>query len=75
LTVTVGWTQADVNTLRAAIASGVLSVEFSGPPSRRVQYQSTDAMLKVLALAVAELATTAGTRPGYRRAAIKGFNE
>jgi hypothetical protein len=74
LTVTVGWTQADVDTLRAAIASGVLSVEFSGPPSRRVQYQSTDAMLKVLALAVAELATSAGTRSTYKLMAHrKGF--
>jgi len=73
--VTVGYTQNDVDTLRAAIASGVLTVSFSGPPARSITYQSTAAMLKVLALAVSELATTAGTRQRYRRGAIKGFNE
>lgn len=66
MTVTVGWTQADVDTLRAAIASGALTVSFSGPPARSITYQSTDSMLKVLALAVAELANTAGTRSTYK---------
>lgn len=74
MTVTVGWTQTDVDTLRAACASGVLVVSYSGPPARSVTYQSIDAMLKVLALAVAELATTAGTRRTHRFAVVKkGF--
>ncbi len=75
MAVIVGWTQTDVETLRAAIASGLLSVSYGGPPARTVEYQSTDAMLKVLALAVAELANTAGTRRTHRFATVKkGFD-
>ena len=75
MTVTVGWTQTDLETLRAACASGVLTVSYSGPPARTITYQSLAEMRKLLAAVVAELAGTAGTRPSYRRAAIKGFNE
>ncbi len=74
MAVTVGWTQEDVDNLRAAIASGILTVSYSGPPARTVTYQSTASMLKVLALAVAELSTTAGTRRTHRFAVVKkGF--
>lgn len=65
------WTAADVATLRAAVASGVLSVEFSGPPSRRVQYQSLDAMRSLLAEMVADVANAAGTRSTYKLAAFR----
>lgn len=70
----IGWTQADVDTLRAALASGVLVVTYSGPPARSITYQSTQAMLLVLGQAVSELANTAGTRaPFLRLAARKGI--
>lgn len=72
----VGYTQAEVDTLRAAVASGVLTVSFSGPPARTVTYQSLAEMRKQLANMVAELAGTAGIRQPYRKAAFKsGFDE
>lgn len=43
------WTQADIDKLKAAVASGVLSVEYSGPPARKVTYQSLRDMLALLA--------------------------
>jgi hypothetical protein len=43
------WTQAEYETLRAAVASGVLSVSYAGPPQRTVQYQSLAEMRKLLA--------------------------
>jgi hypothetical protein len=60
------WTQADIDTLRAAIATGILSVEYSGPPARRVQYQSLAAMRDLLAEMVADVGTAAGTRRAIR---------
>jgi hypothetical protein len=68
------WTEDDLTSLRAAIASGVLSVEYSGPPSRRVQYQSLSEMRSLLADMLAQIGDTAGTRKNFRRAAVKGFN-
>ena len=69
------WTQSDVDTLAAAIATGVLSVEYSGPPARRVQYHSLKEMRDLLAEMRAAVGDAAGTRQGYRRASMKGFNE
>ncbi len=43
------WTQADVDTLAKAVASGVLSVTYDGPPRRSVTYQSLDSMRALLA--------------------------
>lgn len=64
------WTQADIDKLKAAIASGVLSVSYAGPPARSISYQSTDAMLKALALM--EQSVNGGTP--YRLASTKkGF--
>lgn len=64
------WTQSDIDTLRAAIASGVLSVSYAGPPSRTVTYQNLDAMRKLLA----EMTRTVNKPPAYRRAQVKrGF--
>ena len=51
------WTQADIDKLQAAIATGTLEVTFS---DRSVRYQSLDAMLKLLAL------MTASTNPDAR---------
>lgn len=42
------WTEADITTLKAAIASGVLSVSYTGPPSRTVTYQSLNQMRALL---------------------------
>lgn len=68
------WVQADINNLKAAIATGVLSVKYSGPPERTVVYQSLSEMRKLLAEMVAEVTGAAGTRQSYRKAATsKGF--
>ena len=65
------WTQADIDTLKAAIASGVQSVTYAGPPARSVTYQSLDAMRAVLA----EMRREVGGRKRFRRVKIsKGFD-
>lgn len=65
------WTQADIDTLKAAIASGVFRVDYAGPPARSITYQSTDAMLKALSL----MEHAVNGRPGYRLASTrKGFD-
>lgn len=67
------WSQADIDTLKAAVASGVLSVEYAGPPRRRIEYQSLSEMRKLLAEMTASVARQDG-RPSYRLAATrKGF--
>lgn len=43
------WTQEDIDTLKAAIGGGVLSVSYAGPPARSITYQSLDAMRALLA--------------------------
>lgn len=49
------WLQSDIDKLKAAIASGVLEVNYDGPPARRVKYQSLDAMRALLAEMRAEV--------------------
>lgn len=66
------WTQTEIDTLRAAIASGVLTVSYDGPPRRMVTYQSTEAMLKVLALAQQAVNAAAGGTSWRRVATRKG---
>ncbi len=69
------WTQSDIDTLKAAIASGILTVSYNGPPARTITYQSLSAMRSLLAEMIADVANTAGTRTGYRFAAHKkGFD-
>jgi hypothetical protein len=65
------WTQTDVDTLKAAIGSGILTVSYAGPPSRTITYQNVDAMRRLLAEMVADVANTAGTRTGYRLVATR----
>lgn len=65
------WTTAERDTLKAAIASGVLSVTYDGPPRRSVTYQSLDAMRALLAEMEADIASAAGKRSGYRFAAFR----
>lgn len=67
------WTQSDIDTLKAAIASGVLSVNYAGPPARSITYQSLEAMRSLLAEMRAEVNAAAG-RPRYTLARTsKGF--
>jgi hypothetical protein len=65
------WTQADIDTLKAAVASGVLSVNYAGPPARSITYQSLDAMRSLLAEMVAEVSAASGTGAPYRLAATR----
>ena len=66
------WTQADIDALKVAIASGVLSVSYAGPPTRTITYQSLDAMRSLLAEMVRQVNST----PAYRRVAFsKGFDD
>ncbi len=65
----INWTQADIDTLKAAIASGVLSVSYAGPPARSITYQSMTAMLQ--ALAMMEQAVGGGSSTRYRLVATK----
>jgi hypothetical protein len=66
------WTQADIDTLRAAIASGVMSVSYAGPPQRSVTYQSLDAMRAVLA----EMIRDVSGATSYRRVQfLRGFRD
>ena len=66
MAVTVIWTQTDVDTLKAAIASGVLTVRYDGPPARQVTYQSLFEMRSLLAEMISNVKDAAGTRTGYR---------
>lgn len=64
------WTQAEIDTLKAAIASGVLTVTYAGPPQRSVTYQSLTQMRALLA----EMRRDVGDYRRYRRVAhSKGF--
>lgn len=68
------WTQQDIDALKSAVAGGVLSVHYAGPPARTVTYQSLEAMRDLLAEMVAGVAGNSGARPAYRLAAHrKGF--
>lgn len=61
------WTAADLATLKAAVASGILQVSYSGPPARTITYQSLAEMRKLLADMVREL----NGPPSYRLAATR----
>jgi hypothetical protein len=64
------WTQADIDRLRAAVASGVLTVRYDGPPARAITYHSLSEMRSLLASMVAEVSGA----PRHRYAATrKGF--
>ncbi len=67
-----GWTQLEVDALKAAIAKGERSVSFA---DRRVDYRSVDEMIQALSLMEAELAR-AETPPRprqYKAWSDKGF--
>jgi hypothetical protein len=68
------WTEQDLATLKTAIASGVLTVAYDGPPRRTITYQNLQAMRDLLAEMKAELGEAAGTRTSVRFATSKkGF--
>lgn len=68
------WTEEELETLKAAVASGVLTVSYAGPPARTITYQSLDAMRALLAEMTASVAEQAGTRTSFRRASFsRGF--
>lgn len=68
------WTQADVDNLKSAIASGILTVSYDGPPKRMITYQSLDAMRSLLASMLESVANAEGTRRAFRYASTsKGF--
>ena len=68
------WTQADIDTLRAAIASGATRVSYSGPPARSIDYRSLAEMREILALMEGEVTPPAGGATTYRLAQwSKGF--
>lgn len=54
------WTQADIDTLKAAVASGILMVRYDGPPARTITYQSLREMRDLLASMQADVAASAG---------------
>jgi phosphate uptake regulator len=54
------WTQADVDSLKAAVASGILTVRFDGPPSRMITYQSLREMRDLLASMLSDVASSQG---------------
>lgn len=59
------WSQSDIDTLRAAVVSGVLTVTYAGPPARSITYQSLHDMRALLAEMNAEVSGS----PRYRLAA------
>lgn len=61
------WTEADITTLRTAIASGVQTVSYDGPPRRSITYQSLDEMRALLA----EMTASASASPRYRLGATR----
>jgi hypothetical protein len=67
------WTQADVDQLKAAVASGILTVTYDGPPRRSITYQSLDAMRGLLASMQQEVAAAAGGVSYRLIATRKGF--
>jgi hypothetical protein len=69
------WVQADIDALKAAIASGILQVQYDGPPKRSITYQSLSEMRRLLAEMVGQVAESTGTRTTYRRVGTKkGFD-
>lgn len=63
------WSQTDIDSLKAAVASGVLTVIFDGPPRREITYQSLRSMRDLLAEMIGQVAGNARTT--YRLVATK----
>ena len=64
------WSQADIEALEAAMASGVKRVLFDGPPKREKEFHSLSEMDALLSRMKRELASP----PPYRRVKFgRGF--
>ncbi len=64
------WSEADLQSLKAAVASGVLTVRYDGPPGRTITYQSLAEMRALLA----EMQRSVKGAPTYRLVQTrKGF--
>lgn len=64
------WTQADVDALKAAVATGVLKVRYDGPPAREITYQDLSQMRSLLA----EMRQAVNAANPFRRVSTrKGF--
>lgn len=61
------WTQTDIDNLKVAVSSGLLTVRYDGPPARTITYQSLSEMRSLLASMVADVAAASGGR-SYRLA-------
>lgn len=61
------WTQEDIDTLKAAVVSGVLTVSYAGPPARSITYQSLKEMRDLLAEMTAAVSSSTNGTP-YRLA-------
>lgn len=67
------WTQADIDRLKKAISSGILTVSYAGPPARTITYQSLKEMRELLAEMESSVSVAAG-RSTFRRARVeRGF--
>lgn len=62
------WTQADIDALKAAIASGRLRVTMG---DRDVQFRSLAEMKEILAMMQEEVDATAGTNTRYRTIRVR----
>jgi hypothetical protein len=64
------WTAEEVAVLKTAIASGVLTVTYDGPPRRSVTYQSLSEMRSLLASMQQDIAAAGGS-PSYKLIATR----
>jgi hypothetical protein len=67
------WTQLEIDTLKAAVASGILTVVYDGPPRRQITYQSLAEMRSLLAEMQADVARAAGRSTCTLLATRKGL--
>ena len=67
------WTQADVDALKVAVASGVLQVRYDGPPARSITYHSLTEMRSLLASMQQDVARAAGGSSYRLMATRKGL--
>lgn len=58
------YSQTDIDTLKAAVASGEKRVRFA---DREVEYRSIEELLKAISVAEAEVSESAGTRRRHIR--------
>jgi hypothetical protein len=61
------WTQADIDKLKLAIATGATTVSYSGPPARSITYRSLAEMQSLLA----QMTQSVAGGPSYRLASTR----